>query len=151
MQNANKPRRGDTRYTIRDTRYRKGRLMSYTNLIYHIVFSTKERRAFLADDYLARTCKYLGGIIRNIEGVPLIVNGMADHVHIAMIASPACQTARPHTTSCASVLPRARWQDAYLCLQSREQARQDRHAVCSQNDSGGHPGRRQFPGVQCPA
>jgi len=62
--------------------------MSYTNLIYHIVFSTKERRETLASERIARICKYTAGIIRNHEGVPLAVNGVADHLHVAAIVSP---------------------------------------------------------------
>jgi len=57
--------------------------MSYTNLIYHIVFSTKERREFLTAERIDRICKYTAGIIRNHEGVPLAINGVSDHLHIA--------------------------------------------------------------------
>jgi putative transposase len=57
--------------------------MSYTNLIYHIVFSTKGRCETLASERIARICKYTAGIIRNHEGVPLAVNGVSDHLHIA--------------------------------------------------------------------
>ena len=57
--------------------------MSYTNLIYHIVFSTKGRREALTADRIDRICKYTAGIIRNHEGVPLAVNGVSDHLHIA--------------------------------------------------------------------
>ena len=62
--------------------------MSYTNLNYHIVFSTKERRPFLAEDVLPRVCQYVGGIVRNLEGIALAVNGAPDHVHIAAVATP---------------------------------------------------------------
>jgi len=62
--------------------------MSYTHLIYHIVFSTKDRRPFLCEQVLTKMCQYIGGIIRNQEGVPLAVNGTTDHVHIATLASP---------------------------------------------------------------
>jgi REP element-mobilizing transposase RayT len=62
--------------------------MSYTNLTYHIVFSTKERRPFLIPDVLPRACEYMGGIIRNLKGIALAVNGTADHVHIAAKTKP---------------------------------------------------------------
>jgi len=62
--------------------------MSYTNLIYHIVFSTKERRETLASERIARICNYTAGIIRNHEGVPLAINGVSDHLHIATGLSP---------------------------------------------------------------
>ena len=62
--------------------------MSYTQLIYHIVFSTKERREFLTAERIDRICKYIAGIIRNHEGIPLAVNGVCDHLHIAAIVGP---------------------------------------------------------------
>ena len=62
--------------------------MSYTNLIYHIVFSTKDRRPLLKGESLARTCQFIGGIVRNLEGVPLAVGGMPDHVHVAARMTP---------------------------------------------------------------
>jgi putative transposase len=62
--------------------------MSYTNLIYHIVFSTKERRDLLVPERIDRICKYTAGIIRNHEGVPLAINGISDHLHLAAVVSP---------------------------------------------------------------
>jgi len=57
---------------------------SYCNLIYHIVFSTKDRQPWLRDDVRARTYEYLGGAVRKEGGVALVVNGTADHVHIIL-------------------------------------------------------------------
>jgi len=62
--------------------------MSYTSLIYHMVFSTKERRALLKGESLARTCQYIGGIVRNLEGVPLAIGGMPDRVHVVTRTTP---------------------------------------------------------------
>jgi putative transposase len=55
---------------------------SYCNLLYHIVFSTKRREPWLTPEIRARTHEYLGGAIRNEEGIAMIINGTADHVHI---------------------------------------------------------------------
>jgi putative transposase len=55
---------------------------SYCNLLYHIVFSTKRREPWLMPEIRARTHRYLGGAIRDEEGIAMIVNGTADHVHI---------------------------------------------------------------------
>ncbi len=57
--------------------------MSHTSLNYHIVFSTKERRAFIRDEVAERLHPYLGGIIREMDGVALAAGGVADHVHVA--------------------------------------------------------------------
>ncbi len=55
---------------------------SYTNLIYHVVFSTKDRRPLLTDDCQARLYEYIGGAIRGLGGVSLGINGTQDHVHV---------------------------------------------------------------------
>jgi putative transposase len=55
---------------------------SHTNLLYHFVFSTKERRPFLHAEIRPRVFEYLGGAIRGEGGIALLVGGMPDHVHI---------------------------------------------------------------------
>jgi putative transposase len=55
---------------------------SYTNLVYHIVFSTKERRPSLDAALRPRLWEYLGGAVREEGGIALVINGVADHVHI---------------------------------------------------------------------
>jgi len=62
--------------------------MSYTNLIYHIVFSTKGRYEALTPERITRICEYTAGIIRNHEGTPLAVGAVSDHMHIAAGVSP---------------------------------------------------------------
>ena len=55
---------------------------SYCNLLYHIVFSAKDREPWMAASLRPRIHEYLGGAIRSEGGIALIVNGTADHVHI---------------------------------------------------------------------
>ena len=55
---------------------------SYTNLLYHIVFSTKERRSALDSEINARLYDYLGGAVRSEGGSSLAINGCADHIHM---------------------------------------------------------------------
>lgn len=55
---------------------------SYTNLIYHIVFSTKNREPVITPAVQSRLYDYIGGSIRSQGGVCLAVNGMSDHVHL---------------------------------------------------------------------
>jgi putative transposase len=61
---------------------------SFTDLLVHAIFSTKDRRASLGDDIQAELFAYLGGIIRKIGGKALLVNGVSDHVHL-LIRIPA--------------------------------------------------------------
>jgi putative transposase len=42
---------------------------SYTNLLYHIVFSTKDRRPLITPEYEIRLYDYLGGTIRKLGGI----------------------------------------------------------------------------------
>ena len=55
---------------------------SYTNLLYHIVFSTKDRRLLITPDYQVRLYDYIGGTIRSGGGISLALNGTEDHVHL---------------------------------------------------------------------
>lgn len=55
---------------------------TYTNLHYHIVFSTSRRRPIIEDEWQERLHDYIGGTIRGLGGHSVIVGGVADHVHI---------------------------------------------------------------------
>ncbi len=55
---------------------------SYTNLLYHIVFSTKDRQPLIAADYQERLYEYIGGTIRGLGGNALAINSTEDHVHV---------------------------------------------------------------------
>jgi REP element-mobilizing transposase RayT len=61
---------------------------TYTKLVYHIVFSTKNRHPFISEQVEKELHKYIGGIIRGIEGSCLEINGMPDHVHILAVLPP---------------------------------------------------------------
>jgi REP element-mobilizing transposase RayT len=58
---------------------------SYTNLIYHLVFSTKNRQPLITDNVKPRLYEYIGGIIRNKKGIALEIGGMSDHIHVLAI------------------------------------------------------------------
>lgn len=55
---------------------------THTSLHYHVVFSTKSREPWFNDSNMERVHAYLGGIIREMDGVPHAVGGVADHVHL---------------------------------------------------------------------
>lgn len=54
---------------------------SYCNLLYHIVFSTKDRRPWLTRERRPKLFDYMGGVVRNRGGILLAANGIEDHVH----------------------------------------------------------------------
>ncbi|HXG63970.1 MAG TPA: IS200/IS605 family transposase [Blastocatellia bacterium] len=61
---------------------------THTSLRYHLVFSTKDRIPMIAQDWQAQLHAYLGGIVKDVGGVPLAVGGMADHVHLLIGLKP---------------------------------------------------------------
>lgn len=62
--------------------------MSFTNLNCHIVFSTKGRQTWLADDLRSRLGDYIGGIVRKLRGNLLSAGGSSDHIHLAAVLHP---------------------------------------------------------------
>ena len=55
---------------------------SYTNLLFHIIFSTKNRRPLITLDLEPQLYDYIGGIIRGLGGICLELNGTEDHIHL---------------------------------------------------------------------
>ena len=55
---------------------------TYTKLVYHIVFSTKDRAPALTEDIRERVYEYIGGIVRGEKGSLLQIGGVTDHVHL---------------------------------------------------------------------
>ena len=55
---------------------------SLSSVYLHIVFSTKERMPFLSDPRIREEVHaFLGGVAKSRDCPPLLVGGMADHVH----------------------------------------------------------------------
>jgi putative transposase len=61
---------------------------TYTNLLYHLVFSTKERKELIKKEFQEELYKYIGGIVRGEGGVLLEIGGMPDHVHLLAKLKP---------------------------------------------------------------
>ena len=95
--------------------------MSHTNLLYHIVFATKERAPLITDALSPRPHEYLGGIVRNLKGTALEINGMTDHIHLLVILPPTCclsdfiSKLKANSSSWAKTqtIGRFAWQDRY--------------------------------------
>ena len=56
--------------------------MSYTHLLYHIVFATKDRVRLISPAWEDELYRYLGGIVKNHGGEPIEINGMPEHGHL---------------------------------------------------------------------
>ena len=61
---------------------------TFTNLNYHLVFSTKRRQYLINSELRLRLYDYLGGIIRAEGGVLYQIGGMPDHVHLLVRGKP---------------------------------------------------------------
>ena len=55
---------------------------THLSLHYHLVFSTKDRLPMITTDWRNSLHAYLGGITRELKGVPLAIGGVEDHVHL---------------------------------------------------------------------
>jgi REP element-mobilizing transposase RayT len=55
---------------------------SLTNLLYHIVFSTKERVPLIHEGLEESLYEYIGGILRGQRSILLEIGGMPEHIHL---------------------------------------------------------------------
>lgn len=62
--------------------------MSYTNLLYHIVFGTKGRLPMINAELKPRLYEYLGGTVRGLGGTAFEINGMEEHIHLLVKIPP---------------------------------------------------------------
>jgi len=61
---------------------------TYTNLLTHIIFSTKDRESSIRPELRPDLHAYMGGIIHSLDGQALLVNGTGDHVHLLVWLPP---------------------------------------------------------------
>ncbi len=54
---------------------------TYSNLLIHVIFSTKNRTASITPELRPRLYGYMGGVARNEFGRGLEIGGTADHLH----------------------------------------------------------------------
>jgi REP element-mobilizing transposase RayT len=69
-------------------------MSTHTSLLFHIVFSTKDREPCLYENISGELYAYLGGILNNLNGKALATGGWFDHVHIlaSLLADVALAT-----------------------------------------------------------
>ena len=112
---------------------------TYGNLLLHFIFSTHERRPLIKPDFRADLFAYLGGIVREMHGTALIVNGTEDHVHMLVRIRPthsAAEIARVVKTN-SSGWVREKWSTRF--------AWQAGYGVFSVSESNASMGRNILP------
>ncbi len=61
---------------------------TFTSILVHAVFATSGRWPLLHDAIRPERHADLGGILRRIDAVPIIIGGTTDHVHLLSRAFP---------------------------------------------------------------
>ena len=64
-------------------------MSSYRQILYHIVFRTKESRGCLSLEHIPSLFAYIHGIIKKKNGFLYRVNGMEEHIHILSDLHPS--------------------------------------------------------------
>ncbi|MBK7709477.1 MAG: IS200/IS605 family transposase [Acidobacteria bacterium] len=94
---------------------------TYTNLLYHIVFSTKDRLPFITPTIRPRLYEYMGGAIRGTGGICLEIGGIEDHIHLLVKLKPTLPVSeflrelKPNVTNWArrELNAKFEWQNGY--------------------------------------
>jgi REP element-mobilizing transposase RayT len=55
---------------------------TYSQILLHIIFSTKHREPWITPEIAERLYAYIGGIVRAEKGVLYDIGGVEDHVHL---------------------------------------------------------------------
>ena len=61
---------------------------SLPNLLYHFIWSTKNRDPFINEQVEPKLHAYMAGICADLGGKPVLIGGMPDHVHVLTYLPP---------------------------------------------------------------
>ncbi|RLD47056.1 MAG: IS200/IS605 family transposase [Bacteroidetes bacterium] len=63
-------------------------MSTHTQILYQIIFSTKNREKVLIKEHREKLFRYIWGILKNKKCVLYQINGIEDHIHIATHIHP---------------------------------------------------------------
>lgn len=94
---------------------------SLANILVHVIWNTKERRPLISEELRGGLHGYLAGILKNLEYPALVINSVADHVHVLCQLSknlPACKLLEELKKSSSKWMktagvPEFAWQSGY--------------------------------------
>jgi putative transposase len=95
---------------------------TYSQMLLHVVFSTKHREPWITPDIAERLYPYMGGIIRAEKGTLYDIGGIEDHVHMYLRWRPDAKVSDLMRTVKARsskwvhdtiALPSFAWQEGY--------------------------------------
>lgn len=98
-------------------------MSTHQQLLYHIVFATRNRQRWLTDDIREPVFAYMAGIARAIDGIAIEIGGIEDHVHL-LVRIPARMSvadfvrtlkanSSKHINETWKDRPKFSWQDGY--------------------------------------
>jgi REP element-mobilizing transposase RayT len=64
-------------------------MSTYTQILYHLVYGTKNRTSSLDLEKHDQLCKYIAGLLKNKKCVPHKIGGYSDHIHILLNLHPS--------------------------------------------------------------
>ena len=124
---------------------------THLSLNYHVVFSTKDRHPWIEPGWRDDLHRYLGGCVKTLEGVPVEIGGIADHVHLLLgLRAAHCladvmreiKTASSRWVHEELHLPRFGWQEGYAAFTvSRSNVQAVRQYIATQAE---HHKKRRF-------
>src|SRR5436190_19528380 len=62
--------------------------ITFTQLLFHVVFSTKHRAASIGPEIRAELYSFLAAVVRRHGGQLVAIGGMPDHVHLLLRLKP---------------------------------------------------------------
>jgi putative transposase len=67
---------------------------SYSSNRVHVIFSTKERKKCISDDFQPKLWAYMAGIAHNQAFESMMIGGVRDHVHALLVLPPTLPLAK---------------------------------------------------------
>ncbi|MEZ6061579.1 MAG: IS200/IS605 family transposase [Planctomycetaceae bacterium] len=98
-------------------------MSTHQQLLYHIVFSTKNRRPWLTDGFREDVFAYMAGTAKELGGFAIRIGGYYDHVHLLLripgriavsdFIGPSKSNTSKHINTSSGVLQKFGWQEGY--------------------------------------
>ena len=128
-------------------------MATHQHLLYHIVFSTKDRRPLLQDNsFRDDVWSYMAGVAKNLDGFAVDIGGYFDHAHLLVhipakiavsefVGKVKANTSK-HINENRNAVLKFHWQDGYGAFTvSRSQASAVTQYIKSQME---HHAKRSF-------
>ena len=98
-------------------------MSAHQQLLYHIVFSTKNRKPYLRDGFRQDVFAYMAGTAKKLKGFALEIDGYYDHAHllvripskiaVADFVGKVKANSSKHVNQTSGTLSKFGWQEGY--------------------------------------